>query len=192
MNRRIFCKSAALSYFLLPFLSSKLFANTKGSGIFLGELVINGKKTNSQSIELGDAIVQSGAKQAVLKANDDVFLIRPFSKIKIIANQLAEIVEGSIHGVFGKREEELLIKTPSGTLGIRGTAIYFEIDTQKQSSSLCNCFGHTVVYGKNGKLLKSLKNTKENMHSAVTITNENVITATKFKHDVVAKEFLKK
>ena len=30
------------------------------------------------------------------------------------------------------------------------------------------------------------------MHSAVTITNENVITATKFKHDVVAKEFLKK
>ncbi len=47
MNRRIFCKSAALSYFLLPFLSSKLFANTKGSGIFLGELIINGKKTNS-------------------------------------------------------------------------------------------------------------------------------------------------
>ena len=44
MNRRIFCKSAALSYFLLPFLSSKLFANTKGSGVFLGELIINGKK----------------------------------------------------------------------------------------------------------------------------------------------------
>ena len=45
--------------------------------------------------------------------------------------------------------------------------------------------------GKNGKLLKSLKNTKEDMHSAVTITDENVLTATKFKHDVVGKEFLK-
>ena len=44
MNRRIFCKSAVLTYFLGPFLSSKLFANSKGSGIFLGELTINGKK----------------------------------------------------------------------------------------------------------------------------------------------------
>ena len=67
---------------------------------------INGKKTNSPSIELGDATIQSCEKQAVLKVNDDVFLIRPFSKIKIIANQLAEIVEGSLHGVFGKREKE--------------------------------------------------------------------------------------
>jgi len=192
MNRRIFCKSAVLAYFLGPFLSSKLFAGSKGSGIFFGELIINGKKTNSKFIELGDATIQSGEKQAVLKVNDDVFLIRPFSKIKIIANQLAEIVEGSLHGVFGKREKELLIKIPSGTLGIRGTAIYFELDTQKQRSSLCNCFGHTVVYGKSGKLLKSLKNTKDDMHSAVTITNEKVLTASKFKHDVVGKEFLKK
>ena len=191
MNRRIFCKSAVLTYFLLPFLSSKLFANTKGSGIFLGELIINGKKTNSQSIELGDATIQSGEKQAVLKVNDDVFLIRPFSKIKIIANQLAEIVEGSLHGVFGKREKELLIKIPSGTLGIRGTAIYLELDTQKQRSSLCNCYGHTVVYGNSGKLLRSLNNTKNDMHSVVTITDENVLTASKFKHEVVGKEFLK-
>ena len=92
MKRRIFCKSAVLTYFLLPFLSGKLFANTKGSGIFLGELIINGKKTNSQFIELGDATVQSDAKQAVLKVKDDVFLIRPFSKIKIIANQLYDLM----------------------------------------------------------------------------------------------------
>ena len=154
-------------------------------------MTINGKKTNSQFIELGDAIVQSGEKQAVLKVNDDVFLMRPFSKIKIVANQLAEIVEGSLHAVFGKREKELLIKIPSGTLGIRGTAIYYELDTQKQRSSLCNCFGHTVVYGNNGKLLRSLNNTKSDMHSVVTITDENVFTASKFKHEVVGKEFLK-
>ena len=41
-------------------------------------------------------------------------------------------------------------------------------------------------------VLKSLKNTKDDMLSAVTITDENVLTASKFKHEVVGKEFLEK
>ena len=84
-----------------------------------------------------------------------------------------------------------IIKVPTGTIGIRGTAIYLELDQQQERSSLCNCYGHTVVYGNSGKLLRSLNNTKKDMHSVVNITDETVLTASKFKHEVVGKEFLK-
>ena len=91
----------------------------------------------------------------IVKVENDVFLIRPNTKLKFTLNKMNEIIKGSFHGVFGKREEELLIKTPSGIIGIRGTAIYTDIDPQKKSYLLCNCAGQAVFYGNDKKLLKS-------------------------------------
>ena len=151
----------------------------------------NKKLVKDSFDNLDNALIETQNSRTIVKVDNDVFLIRANSKLKFNLNKINEVIKGSLHGVFGKREKELLIKIPNGTLGIRGTAIYLELDTQKQRSALCNCYGHTVVYGNSGKLLRSLNNTKNDMHSVVTITDDNVLTSSKLKHEVVGKEFLK-
>ena len=190
MKRRAFCKTTALILLAWGINPINAFSNTNNK-VLLGQLFINNKLVKGSFDNLDNALVETQNSKTIVKVDNDVFLIRANSKLKFNLNKINEVIKGSLHGVFGKREKELLIKIPSGTLGIRGTAIYLELDTQKQRSSLCNCYGHTVVYGNSGKLLRSLNNTKNDMHSVVTITDENVLTASKFKHEVVGKEFLK-
>ena len=190
MKRRTFCKTTALTLLAWGINPINAFSNTNNK-VLLGQLFINNKLVKGSFENLDNALVETQNSKTIVKVDNDVFLIRANSKLKFNLNKINEVIKGSLHGVFGKREKELLIKIPSGTLGIRGTAIYLELDTQKQRSSLCNCYGHTVVYGNSGKLLRSLNNTKNDMHSVVTITDENVLTASKFKHEVVGKEFLK-
>ena len=190
MKRRAFCKTTALILLVWGINPINAFSNTNNK-VLLGQLFINKKLVKGSFENLDNALVETQNSKTIVKVDNDVFLIRANSKLKFNLNKINEVIKGSLHGVFGKREKELLIKIPSGTLGIRGTAIYLELDTQKQRSSLCNCYGHTVVYGNSGKLLRSLNNTKNDMHSVVTITDENVLTASKFKHEVVGKEFLK-
>ena len=190
MKRRVFCKRTALILLAWGINPINAFSNTNNK-VLLGQLFINNKLVKGSFENLDNALVETQNSKTIVKVDNDVFLIRANSKLKFNLNKINEVIKGSLHGVFGKREKELLIKIPNGTLGIRGTAIYLELDTQKQRSSLCNCYGHTVVYGNSGKLLRSLNNTKNDMHSVVTITDENVLTASKFKHEVVGKEFLK-
>ena len=190
MKRRTFCKPTASILLAWGINPINAFANTNNQ-VLLGQLFINKKLVKGSFDNLDNALMETQNSRTIVKVDNDVFLIRANSKLRFHLNKINEVIKGSLHGVFGKREKELLIKIPNGTLGIRGTAIYLELDTQKQRSSLCNCYGHTVVYGNSGKLLRSLNNTKNDMHSVVTITDENVLTASKFKHEVVGKEFLK-
>tara|TARA_Y100000741_G_C18144611_1_gene514580 strand:- start:57 stop:635 length:579 start_codon:yes stop_codon:yes gene_type:complete len=190
MKRRDFCKttvSILLAWGINPIIA---YANTNNNKVLNGQLLINNSLEKGSFNDLDNALIETQNLKSIIKVNNDVFLIKPNSKLKFISNKIHEVFNGSFHGVFGKRENELIIKVPRGSIGIRGTAIYFEIDSKKKINSLCNCYGHTVVYKKNGKLLKSLINTKSDMHSAISITGEEVETISKFKHDVVTKEFL--
>ena len=189
MKRRTFCKTTASILLAWGINPINAFANTNNQ-VLLGQLFINKKLVKDSFDNLDNALMETQNSRTIVKVDNDVFLIRANSKLRFHLNKINEVIKGSLHGVFGKREKELLIKIPNGTLGIRGTAIYLELDTQKQRSALCNCYGHTVVYGNSGKLLKSLNNTKKDMHSVVTITDENVLASSKFKHEVVGKNFL--
>lgn len=189
MKRRFFCKSAASILLSWGVTYSIAFSNTNNK-VLSGQLFVNNKLTEGSFENLNNALIETKNSKAVVKVNNDVFLIQANSNLKFFSNKINEVIKGSFHGIFGKREKELLIKIPKGTIGIRGTAVYLDLDSQNQKSSLCNCFGHTVIYSENGQLLKSLKNSKSEMHSAVIISNEGVQKTNKFKHDVVEKKFL--
>ena len=189
MKRRFFCKttvSILLAWGINPI---NAFSNINNK-VLSGQLLINNKLTKGSFEYLDNALIETQDSKVVIKVNNDVFLIKANSKLKFISNKINEIILGSFHGVFSKRKKELLIKISDGTIGIRGTAVYVELDSKNEKSFLCNCFGHTVVYNKNFQLLKSLKNSKSNMHSPVTISKYGIKKINEFKHDVVKKEFL--
>ena len=139
VKRRIFCKKTASILLSLGINPVFALSNTSNK-VLLGEIFVNNKLVKGSFENLNNATIESKYSKAVLKVENDVFLIKANSKIKFISNKINEVIRGSFHGVFAKRQEELLIKIPKGTIGIRGTAIFLELDPYKNKSSLCNCF----------------------------------------------------
>ena len=187
MKRRDFCKTTGSILLAWGINPTTAFSNTKNK-VLSGQLLVNNKLEAGSFENLDNALVTTQNSNVIVKVENDVFLIRPNTKLKFTLNKMNEIIKGSFHGVFGKREEELLIKTPSGTIGIRGTAIYTDIDPQRKSYLLCNCAGQAVFYGNDKKLLKSLNGS----HSVITITDQKITNASTFKHEAVPKKFRNK
>jgi hypothetical protein len=155
MNRRNFCKtitSTLIAWGLNPILA---FANN-GNRILSGELLIDSQSANNSFNDLNNNIIETKAEKTIIKVNDDFYLVRPASKLKFISNKLTDILKGSVHAVFSKQKDELKVKIPQGTIGIRGTSIFVDIEPDENRSYFCNCYGETLLYDKNGKLIKSI------------------------------------
>ena len=173
IKRRHFCKSVALLS-LIPLLKTDLlFANTNAqNSVLSGSVMVNGKKVLKNSdLDFNQITeVETGNQMSLIKNDQDGFLVRPNSKLVFYKNKIRELVQGSIHGVFGKKSDELKINSPRGTIGIRGTVTYIEHVGDKNFTYVCNCYGTTAVYNQKNKLLKTL-DTK--YHSPLIITQEN-------------------
>ena len=155
MKRRVFCKATAsvlLAWGLNPIIA---LANPNNK-VLSGELFVNKNLVKDNFKNLTNALIETKKLKTILKVENDFYLVRPGTKLRFVSNQLSEIVQGSLHAVFSKRKKELKIKIPQGTIGIRGTSIFVDLEPEKQRSYLCNCSGHTNLYDKNDKLLKSL------------------------------------
>ena len=155
MLRRSFNKkilSIILAWGLSP---SIVFANSKNQ-VLSGELLINKQLVNGNIDQnLNDGLIETNEFQSIINIENDFYLIRPNTKLKFVSNRLSEIIKGSIHAVFGKRKEELKVKMPQGTIGIRGTSIFVDLEPKKKRSYFCTCYGETLLYDKSGKLIKS-------------------------------------
>lgn len=175
IKKRHFCKSVALLS-LVPLLKIDfLSANTNvQNSVLSGSVMVNGKKVSKNSDLDFDQItdVETGNQLSLIKNDQDGFLVRPNSKLVFYKNKIRELVQGSIHGVFGEKSDELKITSPRGTIGIRGTVTYIEHVEDKNFTYVCNCYGTTAVYSEKNKLLKTL-DTK--YHSPLIITQENKI-----------------
>ena len=79
--------------------------------------------------------------------------------------------------MFGKQSSELQIKTPRGTIGIRGTVTYIEYEESYDRTYVCNCYGNTVIY--NSKM-QELKNLNSKYHSPVVIDKNQTIKASPY------------
>lgn len=140
MNRRNFCKtitSTLIAWGLNPILA---FANN-GNRILSGELLIDSQSANNSFNDLNNNIIETKAEKTIIKVNDDFYLVRPESKLKFISNKLTEILKGSVHAVFSKQKDELKVKIPQGTIGIRGTSIFVDIEPDENRSFFYNCYG---------------------------------------------------
>lgn len=153
-NKKIF--SIILAWGLSP---SIVFANSKNQ-VLSGELLINKQLVNGNIDQnLNDGFIETNEFQSIINIENDFYLIRPNTKLKFISNRLSEVIKGSLHAVFGKRKDELKVKIPQGTIGIRGTSIFVDLEPEKNRSYFCTCYGETLLYDNNGKIIKSTLST---------------------------------
>ena len=155
MNRRKFIKT--VSQIMIAWgLSSKLAFASETNKILSGKFFIDGKEAELNFQDLNSSTIETKNEKSIIKVKDDFYLIRPETKLQFISKNLLKVVKGSVHAVFGKRQEELNVEIPYGTIGIRGTSIFIDIEPEENRSYFCNCYGETVLYDNDGKLIKTI------------------------------------
>ena len=119
----------------------------EGKSIFQldGDVRINGQRARRDSlIRPGDVIETGSDGRLVGVIGADALILRPQSRLEIggaarAARSFFRLVNGAMLSVFGKRDDLYEIRTPSATIGIRGTGVYTEADAEK--SYVCLCYG---------------------------------------------------
>lgn len=153
-GRRAWLRGAAAAAFAaagMLRLRAALAAGTLPQGVarIRGDVRINGKPAESgQHVGAGDVIVTGKDAELVVVVEKDAFLVRAGSRIEFgpaVAQGAAavlRVVTGKLLSVFesGRRRE---IRTSTATIGIRGTGIYVETETNRTYA--CTCYGEAVL-----------------------------------------------
>jgi len=111
-----------------------------------GGLRINGQVATSDTvIGSNDTLVTGPGSQAIFVVGKDAFILRENSELQLSGDNFLvdglRLVTGALLSVFGKSRHNL--KTPTATIGIRGTGLYVEV--QPDLSYVCTCYGTTVI-----------------------------------------------
>ncbi|WP_440912106.1 hypothetical protein [Candidatus Pelagibacter sp.] len=154
-NRRKFIKLTT-QLLLASGLSPSLVFASETNKILSGNFFIDGKQADTNFQDLDNTTIETKGEKSIIKFKDDFFLIRPDTKIEFASKKLLKVIQGSVHAVFGKRKDELTVEVPNGTIGIRGTSIFVDIEPKHNRTYFCNCYGKTALYNKEGNLLEDI------------------------------------
>ena len=176
-SKRHFCKSIAYSFLALNFIPSISLANSSNNEVMGQSLEINGKVIKGLIDNIKSANIKSRDNQSILKLKNDIYLISKNSELEFKDNKIFRIIKGAVHSVFGKQRNELNIRTTNGTIGIRGTSTYIEIEEKFSRTYVCNCYGQTNIYDKNNSLKKEIKS---KYHSPAIITGDGNVGASPY------------
>jgi hypothetical protein len=117
----------------------------KGIHRLRGDVRVNGAPAKEgMDIRAGDVITTGANSEVVLVTGRDALMIRANARVEVQgrAGELAvsglRIVTGAVLSVFAPGEPKTLV-TPTATIGIRGTAVYLEIDAARTYA--CVCYG---------------------------------------------------
>jgi len=138
-----------------------------------GKVLVNGKAADLNTVvTANDKLETAKGSKAIFVVGQDAFLLKEKSQLKLsakekfkkrlsnkvkkkepqkthVAEQLQDsalvnsmrLVKGGVLTVFGKSEHE--ISTPTASIGIRGTGVYFESEPER--SYVCTCYGITEL-----------------------------------------------
>lgn len=128
-----------------------------------GEVRINGVAAQADTRIRPDDDIETGSNSEIVFAvGSDAFILRENGHLQLAATPLAgappaaycasgesallsglRLVSGKLLSVFGVREagERLDMRTPTATIGIRGTGIYLEAEDER--TYVCTCYGTT-------------------------------------------------
>lgn len=113
---------------------------------FRGEVNVDGHKVNPFTFITSQSTITTGNNSHIIFAvGKDAFVLRSNSKITLKGDidflSEIKILSGKLLSVFAKRppKEQLKLSTSTATIGIRGTGVYIEADTEKTYS--CCCYG---------------------------------------------------
>ena len=124
----------------------------EGKSIFdmKGEVRVNGRPASYETrIGAGDRISTGEGAYLVTAVGQTAFILRERSALELSGREAfirsMQLISGAVLGVFGRRRsgEELQLGTAYATVGIRGTGVYVEADSDK--SYVCTCYGTTDI-----------------------------------------------
>ena len=127
---------------------------SRGFRQITGEVFLNGRRISPEQLEgpdgvpvPSDASISTGSTgSAVFVIGRDAFLIRGNSRLELKPNLLNgkqndisgfDLRSGAILSVFVRKKRTL--RTLTAVIGIRGTGVYLETDTEK--TYVCTCYG---------------------------------------------------
>ncbi len=138
--------AAAAAWPLLPVFEA-LAAGRVEKGIYRvhGDVRVNGEPARAgMDLRAGDLIVTGRPAELLFVTDRDAFLVREGSRVELDgqAGQLLvtglRIVTGAVLSVFAPGAPKR-IRTPTATVGIRGTGVYVEIEPGR--TYVCTCYG---------------------------------------------------
>lgn len=107
-----------------------------------GEARINGQPaTQGMAVRAGDTVTTAPNAELVFVVGRDAMMLRQSSSLEL-ARSGFRLVSGAVLSVFtpGSRKQ---LRTPTATIGIRGTAAYIEAEPQR--TYVCTCYGEAVL-----------------------------------------------
>lgn len=137
---------AAVAWPLLPVFEA-LAAGRVEKGVYhvRGEVLVNGAPARrGMDIRAGDVIVTGRPGELVFVTDRDAFLVREGTRVELDgpAAQLLvtgfRVLTGAVLAVFAPGQPRQL-RTPTATVGIRGTGAYVEIEEAR--TYVCICYG---------------------------------------------------
>lgn len=151
ISRRAWLKRAAAGAAALAaamaLLRHALAMGTVPPGVYQarGDVRVNGRPAQKgMELKPGDVVTTGRDAQLVVVVGKDAFLMRANSRVeysgdaaKLIVSGL-RVVTGALLSVFEPAKPKT-IRTATATIGIRGTAVYIEIEEKR--SYVCTCYG---------------------------------------------------
>lgn len=126
----------------------------KGEAMLNDELVRPGTR-----VKPGDRLETATASSAVVVIGKDAFLLREKTQLLTAGSQSVvnalRLVQGKLLSVFGHGPKRLF--TPTATIGIRGTGIYIEVETER--TYVCTCYGQVELQASNMPQAREIVNT---------------------------------
>jgi len=126
-----------------PFLSACMKRLPPPPGIKRGrgEILVNGQPAPAGTpTSLGDRIETGPQGEALFVIGDNAFLLRESGRLDLTGKTALEgftLHKGALLSVFGTGVK--ILRTPTATVGIRGTGVYLE--ARSDSTYACTCYG---------------------------------------------------
>ena len=151
-ERRLWLRVAAAAIALqMAWLRSALASGSVQKGVhrLRGDVRVNGEPAKEgMDVNAGDVVTTGAASEVLFVTGKDAFLVRPNSRIEAqgAAGALVlaglRVVTGAVLSVFSPGERKTL-RTPTATIGIRGTAVYLEAEEAR--TYVCTCYGEADI-----------------------------------------------
>ena len=142
---------AAMLAAQMTWLRSALAAGSVQKGVhrLRGDVRVNGEPAKEgMDVKAGDVVTTGAGSEAVFVTGKDAFLVRANSRVEaqgaagaLVLSRL-RIVTGAVLSVFSPGERKT-VRTATATIGIRGTALYLEVEPEK--TYVCTCYGEAVL-----------------------------------------------
>jgi len=143
---------AGISGFIRDALAKGDIPTVPGVNTLQGTATVNDSAAKvGTPVKPGDRVATGKASQAVVVVDGDAFLLRENTSIEFKqssgALETVQIITGKILSVFAKRRDtsRLQAKIPTGTIGIRGTGMYLEVEEKR--TYFCLCYGEAAIEG---------------------------------------------